>query len=48
MVWCFDDRFSALLEAYKQKRGFKHIDLVKSAGGAKALAEGSSPIGILS
>ncbi len=38
VVWCFDDRFSDLLEAYKKERGFKHADVVECAGGAKALA----------
>jgi carbonic anhydrase len=42
-VWCFDDRFSQLLEAFGKQRGFRHIDLVKVAGGAKALACGPSP-----
>ncbi|MDP2599039.1 MAG: hypothetical protein Q8P49_04365 [Candidatus Liptonbacteria bacterium] len=36
--WCFDDRFSAALEALKEKRGFKYSDVVEWAGGAKDLA----------
>lgn len=36
--WCLDDRFSAALEAFKEKRGFKHSDVVEWAGGAKDLA----------
>jgi hypothetical protein len=42
IVWCFDDRFSDLLEAFKKERGFKHADVVKCAGGAKALAADGS------
>lgn len=42
VVWCFDDRFSDLLEAFKKERGFKRIDVVKIAGGAKALAADGS------
>jgi carbonic anhydrase len=41
IVWCFDDRFSGLLSAFS--KDFKNFDLVKVAGGAKALAEDSSP-----
>lgn len=43
VVWCFDDRFYKLLKAYGKSKGAKHIDLVKVAGGAKALAGGPSP-----
>ncbi|MDR3582035.1 MAG: hypothetical protein P4L67_02045 [Candidatus Pacebacteria bacterium] len=38
VVWCYDDRFYKLLKAFGKKQGFKNIDLVKVAGGAKALA----------
>ncbi len=38
IVWCFDDRFSKLLEEFVKTRGYKNYDLVKIAGGAKALA----------
>jgi carbonic anhydrase len=38
VVWCFDDRFYKLLKAFGKQEGFAHIDLVKIAGGAKALA----------
>jgi carbonic anhydrase len=38
VVWCFDDRFYKLLKAFGKQEGFKNIDLVKIAGGAKALA----------
>ena len=45
VVWCFDDRFYKLLKAFGKQEHFGHIDLVKIAGGAKALAsaEGASP-----
>ncbi len=38
VVWCFDDRFYKLLKAFGKQEGWGHIDLVKVAGGAKALA----------
>lgn len=38
IVWCFDDRFSGLLERFIAARGWKHTDLIKIAGGAKGLA----------
>jgi len=41
VVWCFDDRFSGLLGAFV--KDFKNFDLVKVAGGAKALAGDASP-----
>lgn len=41
VVWCFDDRFSGLLSAFS--RDLKNFDLVKVAGGAKALAGDASP-----
>ena len=43
LTWCFDDRFSPLLEEYKEERGFKHSDVIESAGGAKALAADGGP-----
>ncbi len=43
VVWCFDDRFYKLLKAFGKQEGFAHIDLVKLAGGAKALAGEASP-----
>ncbi len=43
VVWCFDDRFYKLLKAFGKKEGWKNIDLVKVAGGAKALAGDASP-----
>jgi len=43
VVWCFDDRFYKLLKAFGKQEGFGHIDLVKVAGGAKALAGDASP-----
>ena len=38
VVWCYDDRFYKLLKAFGKHEKFGHIDLVKIAGGAKALA----------
>ncbi len=38
VVWCFDDRFSALLEELRRKLELTRIDLVKVAGGAKWLS----------
>jgi len=43
VVWCFDDRFYKVLKAFGKQSGWNHIDLVKVAGGAKALAGGPSP-----
>ncbi|HVO28724.1 MAG TPA: carbonic anhydrase [Candidatus Paceibacterota bacterium] len=43
IVWCFDDRFYKLLKAFGKRQGWAHIDLVKVAGGARALAGGPSP-----
>lgn len=43
VVWCFDDRFYKLLKAFGKQEGWQHIDLVKVAGGAKALASAASP-----
>ena len=41
IAWCFDDRFSGLLAEFA--KDLKNYDLVKVAGGAKALAGGPSP-----
>jgi carbonic anhydrase len=38
IVWCSDDRFYKLLKKFGKKQKFKNLDLVKIAGGAKALA----------
>jgi carbonic anhydrase len=38
IVWCFDDRFSNVLNEFTNKCGIKDYDLVKIAGGAKCLA----------
>jgi carbonic anhydrase len=43
VVWCYDDRFYKLLKAFGKQEKFGHIDLVKVAGGAKALAGDASP-----
>ena len=40
VVWCFDDRFSGLLDVFAED--LDNFDLVKVAGGAKALAGGPS------
>lgn len=45
VVWCFDDRFYKLLKAFGKQEKWGHIDLVKVAGGAKALAGGQSSDG---
>jgi hypothetical protein len=42
IVWCFDDRFSDLLEETKKKFNLKRIDQVEVAGGAKELAGSGS------
>jgi|SRR3989338_8038204 len=42
IVWCFDDRFSKLLDEYIKQQKFAHVDLVKVAGGAKDLASPES------
>jgi carbonic anhydrase len=41
IVWCFDDRFSGLLNIFA--KDLKNYDLVKVAGGAKALAGEATP-----
>jgi len=41
IVWCFDGRFSGLLNAFSAQ--FKNFDLIKVAGGAKALSGGALP-----
>ena len=38
IVWCFDDRFSPLLESFMREKQFSHTDLIKIAGGAKDFA----------
>ena len=43
IVWCFDNRFSALLEEFKRAHNFAHTDLVKVAGGAKGLSSPGKP-----
>ena len=43
IIWCFDDRFSELLDKLARHNGWRWIDLIKIAGGAKGLAmEGQS------
>lgn len=41
VAWCFDDRFTSLMNEFLKQ--FPHSDVVKIAGGAKALAGGASP-----
>ena len=43
ILWCFDDRLWKLRKEFIKKRGFKHVDVVQVAGGAKALAEEGTP-----
>ena len=43
IVWCFDDRFSSLLEQFIRESKFQHADLVKIAGGAKGLTSPADP-----
>lgn len=43
IFWCFDDRLWKLRNEFIKKKGFKHVDLVQVAGGAKALAEEGTP-----
>ncbi len=38
VVWCFDDRFTGLLDEFVKNRGYLNYDLIKIAGGAKTLA----------
>ena len=42
VVWCYDDRFYKSLKAFGKQEKFDHIDLVKIAGGAKALTGNAS------
>ncbi len=37
IVWCSDDRFSRVLHAFIEHEGFKHCDIIRRWGGAKAL-----------
>lgn len=37
IIGCIDDRFSSSLEKFMEMQGFKNKDVVKVAGGAKAL-----------
>jgi hypothetical protein len=36
LFWCIDDRYSKLREELIRSRGFKNIDIIQTAGGAKA------------
>lgn len=48
LVWCFDDRFSNLLDNFKRKlnktNNITHLDIIKVAGGAKCLTNGPTYI----
>ncbi|TSC82686.1 MAG: hypothetical protein G01um101420_209 [Parcubacteria group bacterium Gr01-1014_20] len=43
ILWCVDDRFSSLLSDFIKLKQFKHVDLVKIAGGSKDLADAIKP-----
>lgn len=43
VIWCFDDRFTGLLNEFTRSEEFKHYNLVRIAGGAKSLADEGSP-----
>jgi hypothetical protein len=43
IFWCFDDRLWRLRKEFIKKRGFKNVDVVQVAGGAKGLAEEGTP-----
>jgi len=38
IIWCFDARFSELLDKFIKQKGFVHVDMIYVAGGAKDLA----------
>lgn len=42
VLWCVDPRFRKALWDFEKARGFKYIDVLKNAGGGKALA-GTGP-----
>lgn len=43
IFWCFDDRFWKLRKRFIEILGFKNVDVVQAAGGAKALAGEDTP-----
>jgi len=43
LIWCFDARFSPLLDEFSKQ--FSHVDLVKVAGGAKGIADREDSVG---
>ena len=43
IVWCFDPRFSKLLNKFIKTHKFKHYDAVTVAGGAKDLVKQGTP-----
>jgi carbonic anhydrase len=42
IVWCFDDRFSGLLNKFVKIKKFRRYDLIKIAGGATTLGDNAS------
>jgi len=38
IVWCFDDRITLAVQKFLKRRDFLHVDSIRVAGGAKALA----------
>lgn len=42
VIWCFDHRFHQAFAKFLKRRGIENPDVIKLAGGAKALASGSS------
>jgi hypothetical protein len=41
VIWCFDHRFHQAFAKFLKRRGMENPDVIKLAGGAKALASGS-------
>lgn len=44
IVWCFDDGWRNALAKFEKARGYKCVDEIKCAGGAKLLARGSDAL----
>ena len=38
IVWCFDDRLTLPVQKFLKRRNYSHVDSIRVAGGAKALA----------
>ena len=43
VVWCSDDRFSLLLQVFREKMGWRWMDLIRVAGGARDLGSLATP-----